>query len=189
MRILCALVLLVGCVSMARAEEKSVDNPAYPVWAKQKVGTTLTVKNVTEAAGQKTESLMTYKLLEIKPEKVVLEITSKTILMGMEFAGPPSKMEIEKTTKVTVDPKAQEAAEKAKKNYATTNGEETLKIGGKDYKCKWSKVKGATDGVEYESTTWTSDEIPNLMVKMNSKSTGKDINSTTTIEVTEFKTP
>lgn len=189
MRYLFPMLLLLGFTVTSVAEEKTIENPVYATWAKQKAGTTLTVKNITEANQSKTESLMTYKLLEVKPDKVLLEVTSKTKVMGMEFDSPPTRMEIEKSTKVTIDPKVKEAQEKAKKDYTTTTGEETLKIAGKEYKCKWSKVKGTTMGVEYESQTWTSGEVPNVTVKMISKSTGKDINSVTTIEVTEFKVP
>jgi hypothetical protein len=189
MRMLKALAILFGLGAVANAEKKMMDNPLYAGWVKQKIGTTMTQNNVTEVAGQKTEAVTTYKLLELGKDKLVLEVTNKSKIMGMEFAGPPTKMEVEKTTTVEVDPKVVEEAEKKKKDYTTTNGEEKITIAGKEYKSKWTKIKGVIDGNVYESTTWHSDEIPGTILKMVSKNKGQSGSTTTTIEVTEFKVP
>lgn len=57
-------------------------------------------------------------------------------------------------------------------------GEETLTVGGKEYKCRWVKTKGTTDGrggkeVEFEGKVWICKDVPlGGMVKMEGKADG-----------------
>ncbi|CAN5325024.1 hypothetical protein BH11PLA2_BH11PLA2_01070 [soil metagenome] len=189
MRNLFAVLMLAMFVPVVSAEDKVIDNPAFATWAKQKVGTTMVMKTISETGGMKSEIAMTYKVVEVKADKVIVEVATKSTFNGMSFDAPAQKMDIEKTFKVpAADPNAPKPE---KPQFTTTTGEETLKIGGKDIKTKWTKVKGKSGDAEYESQTWTSDDMPNMTVKMVSKNTGKDasMTTTTTMEVTEFKVP
>jgi hypothetical protein len=190
MRNLYAMLLVIGFASLAWGEDKTIDNPAFATWAKQKVGTTVTQKMTTEASGNKSETTMIFKLVEVKADKVVLEVTTKVKAAGMEFTQPAQNMDVEKTVKVPND-KTKAEIEKNQAKGETTEGEETLKISGKEYKTKWTKFKGKNGDIEYETQAWTSADMPNLTVKSVTKTSGKDANatSTTLVEVTEIKVP
>jgi hypothetical protein len=180
-RILTVLAVL-AFAPLSRAEE--IDNPSFKSWAKHKVGTTVTMKTVSDVAGQKTEAVMTSKLVELTADKAVVEMTVTTKVAGMEFTTPATKMENPK--KIKVEGKKPEAA--GKPEGVVKEGEETVKVGGKEYKAKFYETKTKTPSGDVEGKIWMSDEVPGGMLKMESKLSGA-VAGTTTMEVTEIKTP
>src|SRR5262245_40348750 len=72
-------------VLSSNALAQQVDNPAYVSWAKYKAGSSLTLKQTSTMAmmgGMTTETTITQKLIEVKPESVTVEVTTKTSVMG-----------------------------------------------------------------------------------------------------------
>ncbi len=178
MRSICAMVVMAGIAPQVWSEEKTIENPVIASWAKQKAGTTLTQLITIEGPSIKSETTLTYTVVEVKADKVVLELATKTKIGGMVFTPPASNIEIVKSVK---------ADETKKPEGETTEGEETLKISGKEYKTKWTKLKSKNG--DSENQVWTSSGVPNLIVKSITKTTGKGANGTTTVEVTEIKVP
>jgi hypothetical protein len=50
--------------------------------------------------------------------------------------------------------------------------EETLTIAGKAYKCGVTEATNETNGMKVASKTWTCNDVPNLLVKSESSTTG-----------------
>jgi len=186
MRIAYVLAAVLGFVSSGIAAD-SIENPIYATWAKLKPGTTVVQKIITDSAGQKSETIMTYKLKEVTADKVVLDLVTKSKIAGVEFEAPAQPYEIQKMTPLP-EGKTKEDVAKAKPEGVTSEGEETMKIGGKDYKTQWYKYKTKSGDFEMESQSWTSPDVPNMTVKMVSKTSGATA-STTTLELVEIKVP
>lgn len=189
MKFFTANICCIAFVSMATAQE-TIENPSYTAWAKTKIGTQVIQKTTSEVLGQKFESTITYKLLEIKDDKVVIEMITKSKVSGTEVEQPATKFDVAKTTTVPTGMK-KEDVQQGRPEGVIGEGEETLKIRGKEYKTKWYKYKRSAEGMEIESQSWICMDVPNLLVKMNSKVTGKDPNQSTTtmMELVEIKLP
>jgi len=158
-------------VSSARAEQ--VANPAYEAWSKFKVGTTVKLASETVAGTNTIKNTTTTKLLEITPDKAVVETTISMNMSGRVMDMPPQKQDI----KAQIEkPSAATAAEAEKAKSAT--GEEDVKIGDKTYKTKWTEVNIVHNGVMVHLRTWMSDQVPGGVVKMTSNTEGANASST-----------
>lgn len=176
-----AAALALAAATAPAQEKKKIDNPEYANWSKFKPGTTATLKMVTEAGGNKTPSTVISKLLEVKDDKLVLEMDTETELMGKPFKVPAQKRDVTKT--VEVDAKAADATKAGKPEGTFEEGTETLKVGGTEVRTKWYKYKAKAEGLgETSGQLWTSDEVPGMLVKMTSKADKFSM----TMELVEF---
>jgi hypothetical protein len=164
----------------------TMDNPVFASWAKSKPGTAVTLKITAEVAGQKSETRMTSTLSSLTADVATVEVETVTKAGGREFKSPPTKIENKKVVEL---PAGKKKADFDKPEGFVDQGEEKLKIGGKEYKTKWVRVKIKKDGSEYEAKTWSSDDVPGTMVKMETKSSGGGVESKTTLELVEIKVP
>jgi len=57
-----------------------------------------------------------------------------------------------------------------------------------EYKTKWFEYTNEAAGNKTEAKMWTSDDVPGMMVKMESKTTGT-VAATVKMEVVEVKKP
>lgn len=178
--------LLVAVVCSAPAWADTMENPTYASWAKMKKGSSVTLKMTSETAGQKTESSMTTTLVDLTADVATVEMVTVTKVAGMEFKSEPIKIENKKVVEL---PPGKKKADFDKPEGLVDQGEETLKIGGKDYKTKWVRVKIEKDGSVYEGKTWSCDEVPGTLVKMETKSSASGVTSTTSMVVSEVKNP
>jgi len=181
MRGLIAAFVLVAVVSAAPAEDKKIDNPEYANWAKFKPGTTAKLKMTNEFNGMKSGSTVTTKLVEVKDDKLVLEMEIETEAMGQKFNAPAQKRDVTKTIEVK-DGQPKPPAIGEKPEGTTEEGTETVKVGGTEVKAKWFKFKTKTPQGEMTGQTWMSDDVPGKFVKMTSKN---DMFSMT-MELVEF---
>jgi hypothetical protein len=183
------LLRMLCIVAVAAIAARAEDNPAYTSWAKVKAGTVVTYKtdSTTSIMGMenKTSSTLTYTLKELTDEKAVVELQTVTVIMGNEIKGPPIPL-----THLKTAPKGTTTAPGAE-NVKTTKpeeGTETVKLGGTEYKSKWTKVKISVAGSDSESTTWSSDDVPGLLLK--SETTAKGVVSSKTVtELVSVKKP
>ena len=148
--------MLLLATSMFLAQDV-VDNPQYKYWSTCKVGSWAKMKMDMDQGGQKIEGEMTYKLLEIKDEVVVVEVTGKSKFGGQEYPIPPQKQEI----------KAKESADKVK---IQKEGDEEIEVAGKKMKCKWIETEMEINGQKTVSRIYTNEEIPGHTARMTSKS-------------------
>jgi hypothetical protein len=159
---------------------KMVENPLYQSWAKQKPGTSITLKGMSEVGGQKSESTMTTKLVEATPDKVVVEFTTTAKVMGKDFSQPPTKLEFPKT--ITESQLAEQSNPKGKVGEGTAD----VKVGDKTYKTKWYKIELDQMGSKVTTTVWTSQEVPGTLVKTESQFSGM-VSGKSSMELVEVK--
>jgi len=123
----------------------------------------------------------------VTADKVVLETSGVSKVMGMEFPTPATKRDSAKTITlpkgVPVPPKPGD-----KPPGTVEEGTETIKAAGTEFKTKWYKTKTEAAGTTTESKLWTSEDVPGTVVKMEAKTTGA-ATSDTKFELLEFKKP
>ena len=179
-----SLILLAGGIALA---QEKVDNPEFANWSKFKKGTSVTLKSTSDVAGMTTESTITTTLVDVGTDKLVVEMSTATKANGMEFKTPPIKRDVLKTIPLPEGVKKEEFA-KGKVPGTLEEGTETLKVAGKEYKTKWYKTKTSAGGMNIEGKIWMTEEVPGMVVKMESSTKGA-VAFKTTLEVTEFKKP
>jgi hypothetical protein len=186
-----AILLASPFLTLHAAEgDAMVANPLYKFWADFKPGATVTQSEKTTLSGPEKELLpdgidqkeVTYKLLSVTPEHVVVEVT----VVDHEFLGsiesaPTKKIypaKIKKSHLIAglhgVDPKV---------------GEGTLSVLGKELACKTFSGTEKKGDTEVEHEIWVSDKVPGGIVKHTrvTKQDGK-VFADTTITVKSFKT-
>ncbi|HEY9069046.1 MAG TPA: hypothetical protein VIV61_02260 [Candidatus Ozemobacteraceae bacterium] len=161
-----------------------VDNPSYAVWSKFKIGAELKYKQVSEVANMKTESEITYKLVELTPEKLVVEMGGSSMVAGNKMELPPTRMDhAAKIENAKVDPKMAEMIKADAKA-----GEEQVTVPAGTFKCRVIESKMTQQGAEVSTKVWASDEVPGGLVKMVTLMTAP-MKSETTMELVEKKLP
>jgi hypothetical protein len=159
----------------ARAED--IDNPEYLSWKGCKAGSFVQTKTVMDGA-MKMETESTTTLVEITAEKAVVETKGKMHMGANVIDQPAQKRDIPAKVKKVEGGEAK--GEKPKE------GEETVKVDGKDVKAHWTESHTEANGSKTDTKVWQSKDVPGLMVKMESKTTGP-ANSTMTITVEKFE--
>ena len=115
----------------------------FDYWSAFKTGSTVTLKMEMEGGCAKVAVQMTKTLLEVAPDKVVIEHKSKIIVNGMEQPESTQKEEILKDKDKTPIKVEKE-------------GDEEIEVGGKKIKCHW--IEGTQS--ESKSKVWISKDIP-----------------------------
>ena len=172
--LLAAVALLVATAVTADAQQ--IDNPEYKNWSGFKPGAWVKFKSTSEAAGTKSETEQTTKLLEVTPAKAVVEITM--VAMGNKM--PPHKREI--PAKITPQATKTDGAKAAK----VAEGDEDVDVGGKKVKAHWTESTTEMSGSKTVSRVWQSKSVPGGMVKLQANSTGA-MTSKTSMVATEWK--
>ena len=150
--VLAALMVLLG-------KTQEIDNPQFKYWSGCKPESWVKMTMSMERGGQKVESEMTYKLLELKGDMAVVEITGKSKVGAKEFPIPAQKQEI----------KAKEPADKIK---IEKEGDEETEVAGKKLQCHWYEftVKAGEKGTKTKA--WMAQEIPGGMAKVEMQPPG-----------------
>jgi hypothetical protein len=171
-----------AALTISDAASAEIDNPEYTSWSRFELGTSLTVKMVTAFNGMSHESMQIVKLLEVGSDNLVLETD-----MTMTIAGRKTHATIKRDVpKSQALPSTENKADAAKPTVKLEEGFETLTIGGAEYKCTWKHTKVSGNGNDIELKTWHCDEVPGVMVKMES-TTGPSANIKTRVDVIEFR--
>jgi hypothetical protein len=162
----------VGIVSIllaapALAQEDTVANPYYKFWAGAKLGSTAVHREQTKLSGTDGKLIpdgidskrIAYKLVEINENRAIVEmVVTEQDFLGYVQSAPtryiyPAKIKKSHLERVLL-------ADGGK------TGEETLKVDGKDIKCRTlsGAVKGP-DGEQVEFKLWLSDDVTGTIVK------------------------
>ncbi len=176
-----AAAVMVLC-SSAFAEK--IANPEYVGWSKFKAGAFAKTEGSTTAAGNTSKQIITTKLLEITADKAVVEISMTMDMMGQKMDMPPQKREIAATIEAPTTPAPTAPDSKTPKADLKTS-DETVKVGDKEVKCKVVEADVETNGVKSHTKTWTSEQVPGNVVKLEAKTT-EPMESTTTQSLVEF---
>src|SRR5688572_16960689 len=89
-----ALILLVTVALAHPAAADEVPNPAYEAWKNFKQGARSTIAGSTKTMGMETSLEITSKLVEVTPQKVVVEVTSVMNTPGGKIEQPTQKQEL-----------------------------------------------------------------------------------------------
>ncbi len=184
-------ILFASSFLTATAAEKDdmVANPMYKYWAQFKPGSTVTLLEKTVLSGPEKDTVpdgidqkeVTYKLLSVTPEKVVVQ----TVVVEHDFLGTIEQPATKKTfpAKVSkthlqggfhgVDPK---------------KGEEKITMLGKEMDCLTLAGLEKKEGSEVDHKLWVSEKVPGGVVKHTrvTKQDGKLV-ADTTITLKSFK--
>jgi len=178
------LVVFLQAFSFCFAQEME-ENPVYKQWAKFKVGTMVKYKQESDMAGTKTEGEMTYTLVELTPEKAVVEMGMTTLMLGNKVEQPKAKMEhLAKLPKV--DPKMAQEAKIPGAKVKESN--EEIEVMGKKYKCHVLESTVDAGNGPMVTKVYSNDEIPGSLVK-SITTIEKPMKTTTTITLVEKKIP
>lgn len=128
-------------------------NPRYELWSACKPESWTKVRMTMKTPQGDMTAETVSKLLEVTPEKVVVETSTKMTVSGREMAMPPKKEEFTKAP----DPK--NPVKPAKE------GEEEIKVAGKSFKCKVWEMEQEQGGQKTKGKVWTTPEIPGGMAK------------------------
>lgn len=150
MKLVLALALLVPALQDKPAKPEK-DNPQFQYWASWKPGAWTKSKSEAGKDGQKMEMELVAKLLEVSPEKVVVETTGMIKMEGKEFPAPPRKQEMK--------PKEEQMGEIDKE------GDEEIEVVGKKLACHWLLFTQDQQGKKMTSKIWLAKDVPGGVVK------------------------
>jgi hypothetical protein len=174
-----AWAITLGSVSLTAIAD---ENPLYKSWARHNIGTSITTKTVSESMGQKTEMAIVMTLLEKSEERVVVETKMSMTVAGNTMDLPAQSMDIPATAPEV--PAADEDNPDVPKPEIKESSE-TIKIAGKEYKAKLTESTTVIGGMKVRSKSWTSDEVPGMMLKTETIVEGEGA-SESTMELTKI---
>jgi membrane-bound inhibitor of C-type lysozyme len=161
-----AALICFAIVASARADDDMIDNPAYQSWAKYKVGTWVEYQTDSEAMGSKNTIITTQTLKSLTPDAATVVIQSSMTVSGNKMDMPPQTQEI--TSKIKRPP----AAAATSNAPQIEKGTEDVKVGDKTYACKWTQVTTEQNGMKTVAKTWSCDDVPGSIVRIESSTTG-----------------
>ncbi|HJZ59686.1 MAG TPA: hypothetical protein VKE74_32380 [Gemmataceae bacterium] len=182
-------LLFVSSSLLVAQDKEQADNPFYKFWSKSKVGASVTLKETTKlsgpAAGGETGGvevrLISHKLIELTPEKAVVEtVVTEGEMFGYVQSAPTKHIYPAKMSKEVLEELIRETGAKGEKAK--------LKVGDKEMEVMYltGTMKGSKDD-EVEHKIWLSDEVPGAIVKRVRVSKFKgEVVAETTIEMVSF---
>src|SRR5262245_18374936 len=157
--------LIVGLACSVRVQsarpgpDEMVDNPPFANWAQFKSGTIVTQKEVVSMPdGRKLEQLITYKLVHMNKERVVVESTVKDTTAGAT----------ESTRTLNTYParvKMRDVSTETGPDVSVTEGKEELTVKGRKLAVEWVLAVTRSGDDVWTEKMWTAREIPGGIVK------------------------
>ncbi|WP_435011322.1 hypothetical protein P12x_002629 [Tundrisphaera lichenicola] len=178
-----ATAILAAIASACPAED--VDHPAYLSWAGHPIGTSVTLRTRTASKGRLLTTTITTTLKELKPDVAILESRKVSDATGTTVENAPEIVRINRKFPLLPGVKKEDIG---KPRGASNQGEETIKVGEKEFKSVWFDSKSKGDGnLDLLTRTWMSDELPGRLVKSVTEIPTAE--TTVTTELIEFKAP
>jgi hypothetical protein len=176
-----AFAMSFALVGAVRADDTMSDNPAYQSWAKFKPGTVVKYSTDANAGGNASSMEITQTLKGVDADKATIEVKMSMVMAGNKTDLPATTHEIPAKIKKG-DPGAAQTADAPKTETST----EDVQAAGKTYSCKKTTITSDANGMTTKATTWTCDDVPGTMVKMESESTGA-MSMSTKMMLTDFE--
>jgi len=146
------MISVLVAAMMLLGPRQDVENPQFKYWSGCKPGSWVKMKMEMEVGGNKSEGEMSYKLLELKDDVAVVEVSGKMKAGAQEFPIPAQKQEI----------KAKEPADKVK---IEKEGDEVIEVAGKKLKCHWYEFTTKNGDQTSKSKAWLSMDVPGGITK------------------------
>jgi len=148
-----------------------MDNPQYTSWAKFGVGTKITLENSTESQGMTQTAIMTQTLTDINPDSLIYEMSIKTSINGQDMEMPPQQQTVPAKIPAGTPTRPSEVPGVT----IIEERQEVVTVGDKSFNTRVTKfeMQGGEEQNNFTSTTtvWESDEVPGMMVRMESVTT------------------
>jgi len=140
------IALSAACLLLAQGQEK--DNPEYGYWAGCKPGSWVKNRIEMENQGKKIEYESVTRLIEVTPDKVVLEILMKMNTGDRTIDSPPKRHEIK--------------SKSVPQGKTVVERDEEISVSGKTIPCRYHEIE--TEAAEKKPKltikAWMSKEIP-----------------------------
>ena len=145
-------MMLALATLLSLAAQEKIDNPQYDAWKACKPGSWVKHKMVMDAGGRMIETETTSTLVEINPDKAVIEMKTVMNMGGQKMEPPAQKKDVEA---------------KMEKKEGTTFSEkvEEITVEGKAYKCRAYTFEQVEKGQAMKVTGWICADVPGGMVK------------------------
>ena len=153
-----------------------IENPMYTQWAKFNPGTSVTIAMTSDNAGQTSKMETKTTLKDKSDDKLTLETAMSMDAGGQKMDMPAQSIEVKK---MIDDPAA--AAPNAPADApkpVTKTSEESVTVVGGTFKAKVTESTVDAGGSKIVSKTWTSDDVPGGVVKMEATTDGAAKSST-----------
>ena len=188
LRSLVAVAVLLASSAALAQDKEMADNPFYKFWSKSKPGDSVSLKETTKlsgpAAGGDTGGdevkLITHKLLEVTPEKVVVEtVVTEGETFGYVESAPTKHIYPAKMSKQVLEELIRETGGKGE--------EKTVKGGDKEIKVMYLTGTTKKGDEEVAHQIWLADEVPGKSAKRVRVTKLKgEVVAETTIELVKF---
>lgn len=176
------LPLSLSAFDTATAEE--VEHPIYRSWAKHPIGTTITLRSVTISGGHTIVTTNRTRLVKLTASAAELETTMTSDGTGKVVESPPQTYSQRRMFPLFAGMTKDDIGKPPK---TSKNGEETLKLVGKEIKTRWFDSTGQTEVGKSSTRTWMSDDVPGKLVKAVTQVPAAK--NSTTVELIEFMIP
>jgi hypothetical protein len=147
--------------STAWGQEKQ-DNPEYKAWASFPAGAWVKHRHVEDSADTVTEREITNRLIDLSPEKAVLEVEIVRIANGIRADVHRDRLEIPARIGICRCPDRGEDRE-------VMEGEEELTVGAEKLMCRWVEIVETGRFGKSFSKVWSCRDIPGEIVNMESR--------------------
>ena len=147
------MLTLSAALVLCLSAQEMMDNPQYEHWKSCKPGSWVKQKMVMDTGGRVVKTVVVSTLVEVTPEKVILE--SKT---SMDIGGKKMEMPVQKKDVLA-------KVEKKPGQAPPSEKEEDITVDGKTYKCRSFEWEQTEKGQSMKGKGWMSPEIPGGMVK------------------------
>jgi hypothetical protein len=175
---LCAVLVSMALANVVRADDM-IDNPAYQKWAKYNKGTSVTYSTDSTAMGNTSTITTTTTLTDLTPDKATISVASSMMVGGNKMDMPAQSQDIPAKIKKPADSTGAQPADAPK----TDSTKEDVQAAGKTFSCTKTTVTTDQNGMTSKATTWTCDDVPNGIVKMEAETSGA-MSSTTKMVLT-----
>ena len=147
------MLTLTAAVVLALSVQEKMENPQYTHWKSCKPGSWVKHKMVMDAGGRVVETESTSTLVEVTPEKVVLDVKTSMDMGGKKMEMPVQKKDVP----AQVEKKAGQAPPSEK--------DEDIVVDGKTYKCRSFEWEQTEKGQAMKGKGYMCPEVPGGMVK------------------------
>jgi hypothetical protein len=144
--------------SMAWGQEK-LENPEYKAWASFQAGAWVKHRHVEDSADAVTEREITNRLIELTPERAVLEVEIVKMAHGIRADLRRDRLEI--PARIGIDRCSDRVEDREVKE-----GEEELTVAGTKLKCRCVEIVEISRSGRSSSKVWSFREVPGEIVNM-----------------------
>lgn len=172
-------VLVFSCGMTGFAESEKIDNSVYQSWSKFKVGTTVKYSQEKGDPGNVTPmGEMVFTLIELTPDKAVVEQKQEVAMNGKKVWLPPTKKEY----LAKVDKTVTTVGSISKKS------EEEIEVPAGKFLCSIRETENTCGDLVVISKVWSNEGVPGLIVK-STNVVEKPVRSILNVTMTALQVP